>query len=136
MKPPDSHIDLLQKPLYAHVATVRPDGGPQSSPMWFGWDGEHIRMTHTSKRQKFRNFERDPRIALSIVDPEGPLRGMEIRGTVSITHDDDEASFYQGLQRRYGRIYPIEDVDVRIILTVEATRIILIEGGSIVGVVS
>jgi PPOX class probable F420-dependent enzyme len=69
MKPPESHIDLLEKPLYAHVATVRADGGPQSSPMWFDWDGAHIRMTHTSKRQKFRNLERDPRLALSIVDP-------------------------------------------------------------------
>jgi PPOX class probable F420-dependent enzyme len=136
MKPPASHIDLLEKPLYAHVATVRPDGGPQSSPMWFDWDGEHIRMTHTSKRQKFRNFERDPRIALSIVDPEGPLRAMEIRGTVSMTHDDAEASFYQRLQRRYGPSYAVDDADVRVILTIEATKIILLEGGAIVGVVS
>jgi predicted pyridoxine 5'-phosphate oxidase superfamily flavin-nucleotide-binding protein len=37
---PDSHRDLLERPLYAHLATVRPDGKPQVNPMWFGWDGE------------------------------------------------------------------------------------------------
>ena len=136
MKPPASHVDLLEKPLYAHVATVRTDGGPQSSPMWFAWDGTHIRMTHTSKRQKFRNLERDPRIALSIVDPVDPLRSIEVRGTVSIANDDATASFYQGLQHRYGIVYPIDDADVRIILSVAPTKFILVEGGAIVGVVT
>ena len=136
MKPPASHIDLLEQPLYAHLATVRPDGAPQSSPMWFDWDGEHIRMTHSNKRQKFRNLERDPRIALSIVDPEDPLRSIEVRGVVTISDDDAEASFYQTLQHRYGRVYPIDDADVRIILSIEPTKYILVEGGSIVGVVS
>jgi PPOX class probable F420-dependent enzyme len=136
MKPPESHIDLLEKPLYAHVATVRADGGPQSSPMWFDWDGAHIRMTHTSKRQKFRNLERDPRLALSIVDPADPLRSIEVRGTVTVTDDDATATFYQGLQHRYGIVYPIDDADVRIILSLTPTKIILVEGGAIVGVVS
>ena len=41
---PTSHRDLLERPLIAHVATVRTDGGPQTNPMWFGWDGERIRL--------------------------------------------------------------------------------------------
>src|SRR5215471_16362173 len=39
---PQSLADLLQRPLYAHLATVRPDGTPQVNPTWFRFDGEYI----------------------------------------------------------------------------------------------
>ena len=41
---PDSHRDLLERPLTAHVATVGADGAPQSSPMWFAFDGGRLRL--------------------------------------------------------------------------------------------
>ncbi len=122
---PDSHVDLLDRPMFAHLATVRPDGAPQTQVMWFVWDGERIRMTHTKTRQKYRNFQREPRVALSIADPDNPYRFLEIRGTIETIEDDDaEASFYQSLQQRYGRIYPISDADVRVILTIRPDKVI------------
>lgn len=36
---PESHLDLLTRPLFGHLATTRPDGTPQVNPMWFSWDG-------------------------------------------------------------------------------------------------
>ncbi|HEX3782540.1 MAG TPA: pyridoxamine 5'-phosphate oxidase family protein [Pseudonocardiaceae bacterium] len=62
---PESHRDLLEKPLLAHLATVRPDGTPQSNPMWFGWDGEVVRFTSTTTRQKYRNMVANPAVAFS-----------------------------------------------------------------------
>jgi PPOX class probable F420-dependent enzyme len=116
---PDSHADLLDRPLFAHLATVRPDGAPQSSVMWFAWDGERLRMTHTKTRQKFRNFAHEPRVALSITDPDDPYRYVEVRGVVeSIADDDDVASFYQSLQERYSRPLGIKDAHVRVIVTI------------------
>ena len=82
MKPPESHADLLAQPTFAHLATVRPDGSPQSSVMWFDWDGERIRMTHTKTRQKFRNLADEPRVAMSIADPTDGYRFLEVRGTL------------------------------------------------------
>ena len=79
---PASHADLLVPPTFAHLATVRPDGSPQSSVMWFAWDGSRIRLTHTSARQKFANLSREPRVALSIADPDDQYRFLEVRGTV------------------------------------------------------
>jgi PPOX class probable F420-dependent enzyme len=132
MKPPESHADLLDKPTFAHLATVRPDGSPQSSVMWFDWDGEVIRMTHTKTRQKFRNLADEPRVALSIADPGDAYRFLEVRGVVeSIEDDDAEASFYQSLQRRYGNVYPIPDADVRVIFTIRPTKYIGVDGGSV-----
>jgi PPOX class probable F420-dependent enzyme len=122
---PGSHVDLLDRPTFAHLATVRPDGAPQTQVMWFAWDGERIRMTHTKTRQKYRNFQREPRVALSIAEPDNPYRFLEVRGCVEKIEDDDaEASFYQLLQQRYGRSYPIVDAAVRVIVTIRPEKFI------------
>src|SRR5215469_15795783 len=63
---------ILHSKGFAHLATVGPEGDPQSSPMWFLWDGEHIKFTHTTTRQKYRNIQRDPRVAVSITDVDDP----------------------------------------------------------------
>jgi PPOX class probable F420-dependent enzyme len=130
VKPPESHADLLDKPTFAHLATVRPDGSPQSSVMWFDWDGERIRMTHTKTRQKFRNLADEPRVAMSIADPDDEYRFLEVRGTVEdIVDDDDQASFYQSLQKRYGTGGRISDADVRVILVIRPEKYVAVEGG-------
>ena len=128
---PASHADLLDRPLFAHLATVRPDGSPQSSVMWFVWDGARVRMTHTRTRQKFANLEREPRVALSIADPDDPYRFLEIRGTVESIEDDPGAAFYRSLQRRYSMDYAITDADVRVVVTIRPERFIAVRGGEI-----
>jgi len=130
---PASHVDLLEQPTFAHLATIRPDGSPQSSVMWFAWDGSRIRLTHTSTRQKFANLSREPRVALSIADPDDQYRFLEIRGTVETIVDDPGADFYRSLQRRYGMDYPVLDADVRVIITIRPDRYVAVRGGSVVG---
>jgi PPOX class probable F420-dependent enzyme len=129
-EPPPSHADLLERPLFANLATVRPDGAPQSNVMWFEWDGRRIRMTHTRDRQKFRNLEHEPRVSLSIFDPDDPYRFLEVRGVVeSIEADDEVASVYRGLQERYGRVYEIRDAPVRVVVTVRPKTFVAFAGG-------
>jgi PPOX class probable F420-dependent enzyme len=131
---PESHVDLLEKPLFAHLATVRPDGGPQSSVMWFAWDGSRIRLTHTRTRQKFANLTNEPRVALSIADPDDQYRFLEIRGSVEEIKDDPGAEFYRSLQRRYGMDYPVNDADVRVVITIRPDRYVAVRRGAVVGV--
>lgn len=132
-EPPATHADLLERPLFAHLATVRPDGSPQSSVMWFDWDGAHIRMTHTKTRQKFANLEHEPRVAVSIADPDDGYRFLEIRGTVeSITDDSVGAEFYKSLQHRYGMDYPVDDAHVRVIIAIRPDRYVAVAAGSVV----
>jgi PPOX class probable F420-dependent enzyme len=122
---PASHQDLVDRPLITHFATVRPDGSVQSNPMWFAWDGSRIRLTHTRTRKKFQNVSREPRVALSIVDPDNDQRYLEIRGEVESIDDDTGAPFYRKLQERYGRAgAPILDADVRVVLVIRPTVII------------
>jgi PPOX class probable F420-dependent enzyme len=122
-KVPDSHRDLLERPLIAHVATVRDDGGVQSNPMWFDWDGDRISLTHTRTRRKFRNLQAEPRVALSIVDPADSQRYLEVRGVVEDVDDDRGGQYYRRLRRRYGvdPDAPMPDADVRVVLRIRPT---------------
>lgn len=130
---PASHAHLLEQPNFAHLATVRPDGSPQSSVMWFAWDGERARFTHTKTRQKFANLEQEPRVAFSVLDPQNPYRTVEVRGVVeSIEDDTADAAFYRSLQERYDNVYDISDADVRVIITIRPTKFIAVEGGQVV----
>jgi PPOX class probable F420-dependent enzyme len=129
---PETYADLLEGPNFAHLATVRPDGSPQSSVMWFDWDGSRVRMTHTKTRQKFANLEKDPRVSLSIADPKDPYRFIEVRGVVeSIADDDATASFYKQLQARYGMDYEVPDASVRVIITIKPEMYVAVSGGSV-----
>jgi PPOX class probable F420-dependent enzyme len=100
---PADHLDLLERPIVASLATVRPDGTPQVNPMWFVSDGSVVRFTHTDERQKFRNLKLNPNVAISIQDPDNPYRYLEVRGVVDSITPDPEGAFYRELAVRYGR---------------------------------
>jgi PPOX class probable F420-dependent enzyme len=99
---PSSLADLLERPLYAHLATVRPDGTPQVNPTWFRFDGEYVWLTTTTRRQKHRNWQRQPAVALSITDPGQPSRYLEIRGRVERIVPDPGGAEFVRLAERYG----------------------------------
>jgi PPOX class probable F420-dependent enzyme len=82
---------LLDGTNVAVLATVNPDGSPQTSPLWVGRDGDDILISSTAGLRKVRNLEGDPRASLTVVDAADPLRYAEIRGTASITEDVDRA---------------------------------------------
>lgn len=98
---PDSHRDLLESKALAHVATIGPDGEPQSNPVWFDWDGELLVFSQTTGRQKYRNLQREPRLAVSIVDPANPYRYLELRGRVVEIADDEGNAFINGMAKKY-----------------------------------
>jgi PPOX class probable F420-dependent enzyme len=93
---------LLERPLYGHLGTIRPDDTVQVNPMWFEFDGEHLRFTHTTKRAKFRNLEHNPAMSLSIIDPDNQFRYLELRGKLVAVEPDPTGAFYVRLGRRYG----------------------------------
>ncbi|MCY1137998.1 PPOX class F420-dependent oxidoreductase [Actinoplanes sp. Pm04-4] len=98
---PDGLVDLLERPLIANLATIRSDGAPQVNPMWFAWDGEFIRFTHTNFRRKYRNIAANPAVAISIVDPDDPYRYIEVRGVVERIDADPAGAFFVELAERY-----------------------------------
>jgi PPOX class probable F420-dependent enzyme len=98
---PESYEDLLKSAALAHVATIGPKGEPQNNPVWFDWDGENLKFSQTKARQKYRNLNRDPRVALSIVDPENPYRYLEVRGEVVEVEEDPDLKFINSMAKKY-----------------------------------
>ncbi len=124
MTPPDSHRDLLERPLFGHLGTVTADGAPIVNPMWFLWDPERqrIKLTHTKNRHNFQYIQREPRVALTISDVDDPYRYLQVRGVVERVEDDPTGDFYNVLAMRYrGHKVEVKDKDVRVILHVRPT---------------
>jgi PPOX class probable F420-dependent enzyme len=121
---PAEYRHLLELPLYGHLGTIRPDDTVQVTPMWFEFDGEHLRFTHTTKRQKYRNLQHNPSMALSLVDPDDVFRYLEVAGSLVEVVPDPEGAFYVRLQNRYGNpsdVPPRDKVD-RVILVMSIER--------------
>ena len=93
---------ILQSKALAHLATIGSNGEPQSSPMWFLWDGEHMKFTHTTDRKKYQNIKRDPRVSISITDVDEPYTYAEFRGVVERIDEDPDGAFYNTLAEHYG----------------------------------
>ena len=123
-RPPDSHLDLLHRPLFAHLATVGEDGAPRSNPMWFAYEPaeNRILLTHLRTRHNYRFLKLEPRVALSIVDPDDPYRYLQLRGVIESEQADPEGDFYNRLQQRYrGRTAEVKDRAERVVLAVRPT---------------
>ena len=116
---PASHTDLLEKPIFAALATVRPDNTVQVNPMWFVHKDGTLRFTHTTKRAKWRNLQKNPSMAVSLVDPEQGTRYLEVRGKLIDVLPDTEGEFYVSLAKRYDDRYPFVPAD-------KADRVILV----------
>jgi PPOX class probable F420-dependent enzyme len=102
--------DLFDKKAFAVLSTVGADGHPQATPVWVDYDGRHVRINTARGRVKDRNLARDPRVALTLVDPDNPYRYVQIRGRVvemteqgADAHIDALAKKYTGQDRYPGR---------------------------------
>jgi PPOX class probable F420-dependent enzyme len=123
---PETFRDLLMKKTFAHLATIMLDGSPQVTPVWFDFDGTHVRINSAKGRVKDKNMRRNGRVALAIQDPENPYRYLAVRGRVEeITeagadaHIDSLAKKYLG-QDRYPYRQPGE---VRVIYRIRPERV-------------
>jgi PPOX class probable F420-dependent enzyme len=121
---PDDLADLLERPLYGSLGTVRPDGTVQVNPMWFEFDGETVRFTHTTFRAKYRNLQHNPSMSLLVTDPEIPQRYLEVRGALAQVIPDPEGAFFVRLGQRYGDPdqQPPPDRADRVILVMAITK--------------
>jgi len=98
---PDQYKDLLQKKAFAHLGTVMKDGSPQVTPIWFDYDGTHVRINSAKGRWKDKNMRNRPKVALSIPDPDNPYRYMQIRGTVTEVTESGADAHIDSLAKKY-----------------------------------
>jgi PPOX class probable F420-dependent enzyme len=122
----EKYSDLFNKKAFANLSTLMKDGSPQVTPVWFDYDGSHIRVNSALGRVKDKNIRRDPRVSMAIQDPDNPYRYLEIRGkVVEITqqgaddHIDSLAQKYLGQAK-----YPYRQAgEVRVLYKIEPQKL-------------
>jgi PPOX class probable F420-dependent enzyme len=119
-------MDLLEGQALAHLATTRADGSPHVTPVWVDHDGDTILVDARVDRVKAANMRSRPAVALSIVDPDNPLRHMAVTGHVVSWSEDGWREHMDSLSRRYLKVdrYPWSfDGERRAIFRIEADRV-------------
>lgn len=134
MKIPESHRAILDSRCFAHAATVRPDGRLSVHPVAVVYDGEHVRFSTLKSRGKYRNLLTDPRLSLSIPDPDNPWHYLELRGRATLA-DDSDRRFIDAIARKYlgEASYPYDepgDERVTVTLHIEQVWAPAVHGGS------
>jgi PPOX class probable F420-dependent enzyme len=114
---------LLDGRHFAVLATINPDGGPQTSAMWVGRDGDDVLFSTVAGRRKHRNLERDQRASVTVLDAEDPYNYVELRGRAMIEEDVGRA-FDTALSWKYDGRAPDPDPPdaVRLIIRVAVDK--------------
>ena len=115
---------LIDRPNFAHLATLMPDGSPNATPVWVGREGDHIVICTSEKSLKAKNTARDPRVAVSIVDFKNPYEELQIRGRVVERRPEPDLKTLDGLAHKYtGNPFPFRNPgQIALIIEVEKAR--------------
>jgi len=115
---------LIDRPNFAHLATLMPDGSPQSVPVWVGREAEHIVICMGEGSLKGKNTRRDPRVALSIVDFTDPYEEVQIRGRVVERRPDPNLTIMDPISHKYtGQPFPFRTPEGRVALIIEVEKV-------------
>ncbi|MFC5970665.1 PPOX class F420-dependent oxidoreductase [Halomarina salina] len=103
MAVPEQFHDLFEKRTFAHFATNMPDGTPQVTPVWVDYDAEtgHLLVNTERGRRKEQNVQRDPKVGVSLVDPDDPYRFVSVRGEVVEVTEEGADEHIDALAKRY-----------------------------------
>lgn len=127
---PEKFRDLLTKKAFAHLATLMQDGSPQVTPVWFDFDGTHIRLNSAKGRVKDKNMRRNGRVAIAIQDPENPYRYLALRGRVEEISETGADAHIDTLTKKYlGQDrYPYRQTgEVRVMYRIRPDRVSTME---------
>ena len=114
---------LVDPPNFAHLATLMPNGSPQSAPVWIAREGDLLLICTEGTSLKGKNTQRDPRVSLSIVDFRDPYTEAQIRGRVIEQRPDPQLEYFDRMSRKYiGKPWPYRDEKSPIVLVIEITK--------------
>jgi PPOX class probable F420-dependent enzyme len=115
---PESHRDLMDKPVVVSIVTLDEKQQPHAVPIWRKVDeGGHILMSSDKSSRKVRNIRANSQVAVLTIDPANPYRYLEVGGTAEIVETgarellDELARFYSDKPAYFGYWEPIESAD-------------------------
>jgi PPOX class probable F420-dependent enzyme len=124
---PDSHLDLLsdEKKAFAFLGTLKADGTPQVTPVWFNTSGDAILVNSARGRLKDKNMRARPDVTLCISDPDDPYRYLQVSGKVVAITEKGAAEHIDTLAEKYTSAkYKNHQPGVsRVIYTIEPVKV-------------
>ncbi|MFF3867437.1 PPOX class F420-dependent oxidoreductase [Micromonospora sp. NPDC001898] len=120
----EADLALLAEPQLAHVATIEPDGTPHVTPVWVDTDGRHIVFNTAKGRQKYNNIQRNPMVAVSVVDKADDFRTLWVKGTTELVEEGADEHIDRMAQKYLGQdTYPFRQPgEERVIVRVTPTQ--------------
>ena len=114
---------LIDRPNFAHIATLMPDGSPHSAPVWIAREGDLLLITTEATSLKGKNTQRDPRVAISIVDFADPYTEAQMRGRVIERRPDQQLKYYDLMSLKYiSKPWPYREEKSPIVLVIEIAK--------------
>ena len=98
------------------LSTLRPDGSPITSSVWFALEGDVILISTPAARPKARNARNDARVSFIVDTRERPYKGVAIEGTAEVVEDPARQSMRTIAERYLGPLLP-EAMEQRIAAT-------------------
>lgn len=120
---PPTHVDILHKRSFAHIATADDQSIPQVTPVWVNSDGDYVLINTAKGRKKDRNLRQNPNVAISIQDPDDPYRYLGIQGRIAEITEEGAVEHIHALAQKYwGRDFDIPNGQTRVIYKIEPVR--------------
>lgn len=118
---------MLDARAHVVVATLMPDGSPQTSVLWATYDGDDLLLSTIVGRAKERNWRRDPRVSVLIFDAADADRYVEVRGTVTMTTDGGPELIERLSQLYYGEPFTDDEGTdrVRVVARVRPEHVVV-----------
>ncbi|QSW99160.1 PPOX class F420-dependent oxidoreductase [Haloterrigena alkaliphila] len=123
---PDETLDLFEKPAKATIASFLPSGHPQVTPVWADYDGTHLLVATNKGTRKHENVQHDPRVTVTIIDPDDYYRYVEVRGEVEKMPEEGALEFTDQQAQRYWGVdeYPYDRELPRVLLHISPERVV------------
>jgi PPOX class probable F420-dependent enzyme len=122
----DKARQLVARPVVASLTTLNADGSPQITPLWIEMDGDDLLFNTAESRIKAHNVHRDPRVAVSVIDPDDPYNVVAVQGKVVDITTDGADEHIDSLAKKYLGVdtYPNrQEGEVRIKVRVHPDRV-------------
>jgi PPOX class probable F420-dependent enzyme len=117
---------IFAKKVLAHVASLGADGAPYVTPVWCELDGDDIVINTALGRAKARNLASDPRVAVSLTDPDNAYDCIAVRGTVVTFTTEGADEVIDRFAKKYMDLdsYPLRrEGEVRVTVRIRPDRI-------------
>ncbi|WP_405086569.1 PPOX class F420-dependent oxidoreductase [Microbispora sp. NBC_01389] len=96
----ENAVALLKEPIHAWVTTVRPDGSLHNTVVWVTVDGDEVVFNTAVGRAKEKHLRDDPRVSVSVLDPNDAFRFVSVSGTATLELEGADA-IIDGLTKKY-----------------------------------